>query len=136
MNSLGKSTTDLGYLEVLNLAEDLRRAVLVQMANHQLDAFVYATFDHQPGVIASDVMTKQIVDDVAGRGNNRRLSPVIGFPAMTVPAGFTSDGIPVGIEFLARPFAEGTLLRLGYDYEQATHHRKPPLLTPPLRGEP
>ena len=136
MNSLGKSKTDLGYLEVLNLADDLRRDVLVQMANHRLDAFVYATFDHQPGVIASDVMTKQMVEDVAGRGNNRRLSPVIGFPAMTVPAGFTGDGIPVGIEFLARPFAEGTLLRLGYDYEQATHHRKPPLLTPPLRGEP
>jgi Asp-tRNA(Asn)/Glu-tRNA(Gln) amidotransferase A subunit family amidase len=74
--------------------------------------------------------------DTSGIGNNRRLSPILGFPAMTVPAGFTSDGLPVGIEFMARPFAEGTLLKFGYAYEQATHHRKPPALAPPLRGEP
>ena len=69
-------------------------------------------------------------------GNNRRLSPILGFPAMTVPAGFTTDGLPVGIEFLARPFAEALLLKLGYAYEQGTHHRRPPALTPALRGEP
>jgi amidase len=55
---------------------------------------------------------------------------------MTVPAGFTADGLPVGIEFMGRPFAEGTLFRLGYAYEQGTRKRKPPASTPPLRGEP
>jgi len=69
-------------------------------------------------------------------GNNRKLGSILRFPALTVPAGFTTDGIPVGIEFLARPFAETTLFRLAYDYEQATHRRRPPALTPALRGEP
>jgi amidase len=55
---------------------------------------------------------------------------------MTVSAGFTTDGIPVGIEFMARPFAEGTLFKFGYAFEQATHHRKPPASAPALRGEP
>jgi amidase len=136
MNSVGKSPTDLGYLQILRLVDDTRRAVLSQMADNRLDALVYATFDHQPGVIAPDVMTQPVVDDVAGLGNNRRLSPIVGFPAMTVPAGFTTDGLPVGIEFMARPFAEATLFKFGYAYEQATHHRKPPALTPALRGEP
>jgi len=36
----------------------------------------------------------------------------------------------------ARPFAEGTLFKLGYAYEQGTRHRKPPDSTPPLPGEP
>jgi Asp-tRNA(Asn)/Glu-tRNA(Gln) amidotransferase A subunit family amidase len=136
MSSVGKSTTDAGYLQILRLAEDTRQIVLGQMAEHKLDALVYATFDHQPQEIAPDVMTKSVVEDVSGLGNNRRLSPILGFPAITVPAGFTSDGIPVGIEFMARPFAEATLFRFGYAYEQATRHRKPPPLTPALRGEP
>ena len=80
-------------------------------------------------------MTKPVVDDVTGPSNNRRLSPVLGFPALTVPAGFTTDGLPVGIEFMGRPYAEGTLFKFGYAYEQKTHHRKPPASTPGLRGE-
>jgi len=77
-----------------------------------------------------------VVDDVTGPGNNRRLSPVLGFPALTVPAGFTADGLPVGIEFMGRPYAEGTLFKFGYAYEQKTRHRKAPGSTPGLRGEP
>jgi amidase len=61
---------------------------------------------------------------------------VLGFPAMTIPAGFTGDGLPVGLEFLGRPFSEGTLLKLGYAYEQGTHRRKLPSTTPALPGEP
>ena len=59
-----------------------------------------------------------------------------GHPAASVPCGFTADGLPVGIEFLGRPFAEPTLFKLGYAYEQGTHNRKSPPTTPQLRGEP
>jgi amidase len=135
MNSIGKSTDDIGYLQFLNLKEQTRQAILTLMADKRLDALVYATFDHQPAVIPPDVMTNPDVDAM-GVGNNRRLSPVIGFPAITVPAGFTSDGLPVGIEFMARPYSEGLLLKLGYAYEQSTRNRKPPSLTPPLQAEP
>ncbi len=116
MASVGKSTDDSGYLQVLRTAEETRQVVLASMADQRLDALVYATFDHQPAPIATDVTTRPVVEDVAGFGNNRRLSPVLGFPAMTVPAGFTADGIPMGIEFLGRPFAEPTLFKLGYVY--------------------
>jgi amidase len=135
MNSVGKSTDDAGYEQVQRIAENTRQVVLTLMADHKLDALVYATFDHQPVLIAPDVMTKPVIDDDR-LGNNRQLSSILGFPAMTVPAGFTTDGLPVGIEFMARPFAEAMLFRLGYAYEQGTHHRRPPVSTPALRGEP
>jgi Asp-tRNA(Asn)/Glu-tRNA(Gln) amidotransferase A subunit family amidase len=51
---------------------------------------------------------------------------------MTVPSGFTSDHLPVGITFFGRPYSEPTLIKLAYSYEQATHHRIPPPTTPPL----
>lgn len=136
LDNLGRSTDELGYLQLVLGIEETRRLVLTQMADHRLDVLVYATFDHQPTRIAPDVLTNPNTTDGYALGNNRYLSPILGFPAMTVPAGFTSDGLPVGIEFMARSFAEGTLFRVAYAYEQGTLHRKPPTSTPPLRDEP
>ena len=79
-----------------------------------------------------------------------------GFPAITVPAGFATqiwdrerDGnggtrlvgpvaanLPVGVDFLARPFDEALLFRIASAYESATRHRKPPADFGPLAGEP
>ena len=132
MNVVGRSTAEPEYLPVLRARERLRRAVLGAMADHDLDALVYATFDHQTTVIAPDVLTNPDTEDSYARGNNRYLSPVIGFPALTVPAGLTDDGLPVGLELLGAPFAEAALLRLGYAYEQGTHRREPPATTPAL----
>jgi Asp-tRNA(Asn)/Glu-tRNA(Gln) amidotransferase A subunit family amidase len=133
MPVVGHTTREEGYLEVLLLREQLRQSVLAAMADHRLDALVYATFDHSPPVIPPDALTRPAVDST-GPGNNRRLSPALGFPAITVPAGFTAAGLPVGFEFLGRAFAEPTLLKLAYAYEQGTHHRKAPPLTPSLAG--
>ena len=38
--------------------------------------------------------------------------------------------MPVGVEMLGRPFSEPDLLKLAFAFEQATHHRHPPALTP------
>lgn len=132
LNVIGKSTDDIEYLEVQVASERIRQSILTVMADARLDALVYATFDHQTTVIPPDALTSAARDQGYGRGNNRRLSPLIGFPAITVPAGFTTDGLPVGIEFLGRAFDEGTLLRFAYAYEQATQRRRPPTTTPAL----
>ena len=134
MGSVGKTTEDPGYLEVIRKREALRQSVLKVMADEELDAIVYATFDHQPTLIATDVETNPTPADEYGRGDNRGLSPAIGFPALTVPAGFTTDQLPVGLEFLGRPFTEDMLLGFGYAYEQATQHRRSPPTTPSLTG--
>jgi amidase len=132
MNVVGRTADDPGYLDVLLTRERVRQAVLAVMADAQLDALVYATFEHQTGVIPPDALTSAAPYPGYGRGNNRRLSPLIGFPALTVPAGFTDDGLPVGLEFLGREFTEGMLLGFGYAYEQATQRRRPPATTPAL----
>ncbi len=45
---------------------------------------------------------------------------------MSVPAGFSSDGLPIGLQLIGRPFGEETIIRAAYTFEQATewHKRK------------
>ncbi len=49
-----------------------------------------------------------------------------GIPALTIPCGFTEEGLPIGLQLIARPFAEEMLLRIAYTFEQNTdfHQRK------------
>ena len=53
---------------------------------------------------------------------------MLGVPAVVVPGGFYPSGLPFGLEISARPWRDGDLLGWAYAYEQATHHRKPPVL--------
>ncbi|XWK69309.1 amidase [Tunturiibacter gelidiferens] len=53
---------------------------------------------------------------------------MIGVPAVVVPGGFYSDGLPFGLEISARPWKDGDLLGWAYAYEQATKHRRLPVL--------
>jgi aspartyl-tRNA(Asn)/glutamyl-tRNA(Gln) amidotransferase subunit A len=52
-----------------------------------------------------------------------------GLPAISLPCGFTSQSLPIGLQMVARPWAEARLLQAAYSYEQATpwHERKPNL---------
>jgi amidase len=52
----------------------------------------------------------------------------IGVPAVVVPGGFYPSGLPFGLELSARPWKDGDLLGWAYAYEQATRHRRPPVL--------
>jgi Asp-tRNA(Asn)/Glu-tRNA(Gln) amidotransferase A subunit family amidase len=47
---------------------------------------------------------------------------------VVVVGGFYDSGLPFGLEFSGRPFRDGDLLGIAYAWEQATHHRHPPLL--------
>ncbi len=63
------------------------------------------------------------VDTTAPEGDMRSLvRPVslTGLPALALPCGFTREGLPVSLQLIGRAWAEGTLLRIGYAYEQAT----------------
>lgn len=52
-----------------------------------------------------------------------------GFPALSLPCGFTSDGLPIGLQIVARRWGEAQLLRAAYAYENATQwHQKRPIL--------
>jgi aspartyl-tRNA(Asn)/glutamyl-tRNA(Gln) amidotransferase subunit A len=52
---------------------------------------------------------------------------IAGIPTVTVPAGFGSDGMPIGIQIAARPHADSVCLRVAHAYQQLTdHHLRPP----------
>ncbi|MDY6861575.1 MAG: amidase family protein, partial [Thermodesulfobacteriota bacterium] len=53
-----------------------------------------------------------------------------GLPAISIPCGFTQDGLPVGLQIIAPHLTEGKLLQVAYNYEQNTdwHKRKPNIL--------
>lgn len=58
-----------------------------------------------------------------------------GIPTISVPAGFTSTGAPVGLELAAPRSRDGDLLAMAYAYEQATGHRVAPETTPELAAD-
>jgi len=132
MTYVGRSTSDADYGAVLQYRDAQRVALLKVMADLQLDALIYATYDAPPAVIPADALTNPRAADGYGRGDNRGLSPSLGWPALTVPMGFSPEGLPAGLEFLGRPWSEGKLLSFAYAYEQATHHRRPPTTVPAL----
>ena len=54
---------------------------------------------------------------------------ITGFPAISIPCGFSTDGLPIGLQLAGRPFDEETVLRAAHAYEQSTdwHTRRPPV---------
>jgi Asp-tRNA(Asn)/Glu-tRNA(Gln) amidotransferase A subunit family amidase len=101
--------------------EKLRAAVTRLMDERQLDALIYPTWSNPPRLIG-DLNTP-------GGDNNQFFAPSTGFPAITVPMGYTrGDRLPAGLQFFGRPWSEKALLRLASAYEQSTHHRRPPAL--------
>ena len=105
--------------------EGLRAMVLRAMDGLRLDALIYPTWSNPPRLIG-DLNTPP--------GDNSQLfSPSTGWPAITVPMGYTRGTLPAGMTIFGRAWSEPVLIRLAYAYEQTTHHRHPPSTTPPLR---
>jgi Asp-tRNA(Asn)/Glu-tRNA(Gln) amidotransferase A subunit family amidase len=135
------ATLDIGARLTNRFA--LQQVALQCMAMLDLDAVTYPTSNIPPAKLGAPTEP-----NVNGRQSNAwALLGAHGFPAITVPAGFTTevydrvpsagseDGslvgpvearLPVGIDFLARPFAEPVLFRIAAAYEAATRHREPP----------
>jgi aspartyl-tRNA(Asn)/glutamyl-tRNA(Gln) amidotransferase subunit A len=54
---------------------------------------------------------------------------VTGYPAISIPCGFSKAGLPIGMQLAGRPFTEGTLLRVAHQYQQETEwHERMPVL--------
>jgi len=105
------------YTDVRRLA--FRKAIEDKMDELELDAIIYPTWNNKPAHI--DKFEEEYLGD-----NNQVIAPHTGQPAFTIPMGFTSEGLPTGLQFLGRMYSEPTLIRLAYSYEQATKHRKVP----------
>lgn len=118
---------DDGYRIRLQKRAELQQRVMKIMADERLDAIV---FPHQKRLVVP-VGETQVE-------RNGALGSVTGFPSIVVPGGFSSPtptaalGVPIGMEFLGRPWSEKVLIEIGYGYEQGTKHRRAPATVPPL----
>ncbi|MEU0571194.1 amidase [Nonomuraea sp. NPDC005983] len=76
----------------------------------------------------SEINGEQLPDYLAWMRSAYWIS-VLHAPAASVPAGFTPEGLPVGVQIVARPFADARVLRVARAFEQATGHglRRPEL---------
>jgi Asp-tRNA(Asn)/Glu-tRNA(Gln) amidotransferase A subunit family amidase len=119
-------SNDAQQYRYLVARETLMTNILKVMADNKLDAIVHKSVEHQPTLISDGTKPPYPIT----RGAIPLNTFLVFVPAISVPAGFSSDNLPVGISFLGRPYSEATLLKLAYSYEQATHHRKPLASTP------
>jgi Asp-tRNA(Asn)/Glu-tRNA(Gln) amidotransferase A subunit family amidase len=121
--------SDPDYYKRYVASEQFRRVVVNVMGRAGADALVYPT---------TQVQSPTRVELNAGRWKtlefptNTLISAQTWMPAISVPAGFTRGGVPVGMEILGLPYREGDLIALAYAFEQATLHRRAPASAPEL----
>jgi aspartyl-tRNA(Asn)/glutamyl-tRNA(Gln) amidotransferase subunit A len=102
-------------------------------ALRQVDILVSATMPYPPPKHTAVTAPFAGTDDVRARFFFRRsytgCYALTALPAISIPGGFTSDNLPIGLQLGARPFAEATLLQTAHAYEQATpwHIRRAPM---------
>jgi aspartyl-tRNA(Asn)/glutamyl-tRNA(Gln) amidotransferase subunit A len=105
------------------------------LRTQHLDAFGHAVFDHVDAMLAPvlpmPVPTRAATADGSATGLLTRCArPInyLGLPSLSLPAGFTDNGLPFGVQLVGRPFAEADLLRIGraYEREHDWHQRRPP----------
>ena len=94
----------------------MNRAV-VRFGRHRVDAIVAPT-QGAPSLI-------DLVNGDPGGSSSTSPCAVAGYPAITVPMGYTR-GLPLGLTFMGRAWSEATLLKLAYAFEQASKVRKAP----------
>src|SRR5262245_5789704 len=116
------------YYEYVVARDKLMIDIMKIMADNRLDAIVQKSLEHTTTLI-KDGINPPFVNQTGAPHLNTYL---IYAASIAVPAGFTDEGLPVGITFFGPAYSEPTMIKLAYAYEQATHHRIPPKTTPAL----
>ncbi|MYC59590.1 MAG: hypothetical protein F4X09_05255, partial [Gammaproteobacteria bacterium] len=112
---------DEAYQDALATRGELRTVVEQVFENNELDAIVYPTIGQIPVFIGE-----------SQPGNNCSIAANSGLPALSLPAGFSDSGLPVGMELLAGFLEDERLLAIGHAFESGYPRRQAPAVTPEL----
>ncbi len=110
-----------GHKRVVARQASLRARMIAFMDSAKLDAIAYPSIGQRP-VLVGQVQS----------ASNCALSAQSGLPSISMPAGFTSDGLPTALELMGRPFSDVRLVSFAFAYEQNGRRRRAPVSTPPL----
>ena len=118
------------YQTALKARHVLRQEILEAL--NQVDVLVMPTSSIPASRIPNNagISSKQaVLDGYAGRRSFTSPFNLASVPALSVPCGFTSNNLPIGLQIAGRPFEEQTVLNVAYAYEQANdwHTRHPEL---------
>jgi aspartyl-tRNA(Asn)/glutamyl-tRNA(Gln) amidotransferase subunit A len=127
---VGLRVTAHDYIQALRLRAQIARQFIREVFATS-DVLVTPTIP-EPAPALADVKRGTTEDVVARMGRFSRLTRPfngLGLPALSVPCGFSTAGLPIAFQVVGRPFDEATLLAVGHVYEQATdwHRRRPAL---------
>lgn len=111
----GRSVSAADYLR----AQRLRRAFIgdTLLAMKDADALL-SPMNHNPPFEIGSVSPEQAIHNMF-RLAKAPLANFLGFPALSVPCGFTESGLPIGLQWIGKPFAENRLLLAGGLYERS-----------------
>jgi aspartyl-tRNA(Asn)/glutamyl-tRNA(Gln) amidotransferase subunit A len=125
---LGTYALSAGYYDAYYLKAQKVRTLIRQEFDsvfEKVDALITPTSPTVPFKIGekTDDPLQMYLSDVCTLPIN-----IAGIPALSIPAGF-SEGLPVGMQIIGKPFAEETIMKIGHAYQQVTdcHKHKPGL---------
>jgi amidase len=119
------SRTSEAYASAMARRGITRAAVERVLDSLKLDGLAYPTARRKPSIIGQPQPP-----------NNCQLSAVTGLPAITMPAGFSPDSLPIGLEILGKSLSDTRLVAIAFSYERYQNVRHPPRTTPALPNPP
>lgn len=126
---LGSYVLSAGYYDAFYVKAQKARTIILndfQKAFESCDALlapVTPTTAFKIGEKTSDPLQMYLSDIFTIPVN------MAGLPGMSLPCGFDSKNLPIGLQLIGKPFDEGTLLKIGHAYESSTNwHQKKPAL--------
>ncbi len=129
-----RSGAGISASDALRASRDLqasRHAIRKIFSEDEVDVLLTPTVPIPPPAIAD---LREHPDNLRAQElimlRNTRPFNVWGIPTISVPCGFTKDGLPIGLQLAAAPWREDVLLQAAYAYEQATEWRKKTPLPP------
>ena len=119
-------------------AEDYRSAI--DAAERERQEFLRTTFAHADALLLPAAPSDRLESPDQGTashpidpGRYTRAFNYLGLPALALPMGFDTTGLPLGMQIVGKQFDEALLLNLGHQYQLVTHwhRRKPPAAVSP-----
>jgi aspartyl-tRNA(Asn)/glutamyl-tRNA(Gln) amidotransferase subunit A len=127
-----KSKPVPGFVYAKSLREDRNKMIAgFRAALSGVDALLLPTTPLPACKIGDDIETELLgkkVDTFLTFIRNCDPVSVVGYPAITIPAGYSKEGLPIGLQIVGKPWEEGKLIGIAHNFEQTAKVRKPPKL--------
>jgi aspartyl-tRNA(Asn)/glutamyl-tRNA(Gln) amidotransferase subunit A len=124
----GRTLSAPEYIALLRRLAELKQQICWTLRD--VDALIVPTTMAPARLLSTvDASAESYLDYNMRVHRNTGLGNLLNLCAVSVPCGFTSEGLPIGLQIYAKPFQEDMALRVAYAFEQATdwHNRRPAL---------